>query len=227
MSSQLKTILAAAIFIICLWKITHVLDWHPFLTRPSPTAYNSAPISVAEDPIQIDYSQPEPFVLTRDGRDYQLTPVAKYTISGRIVSTRHYSAGWDYGLAAELSPVDFAMAWGDLAKPEMDQYIHYDHGQRFMHYRYNPQTVPVSAQYMIEHASNTHLIPASPVVDRVIKTVKTNEIVVLNGYLVNMSSVQGLSHFGWSTSLTRKDTGGGACELMYVTEVRIGNAVFR
>jgi hypothetical protein len=227
MSSQLKTILAAVFFIVSFWKIANVVDWHPFLTRPKPSAVNTSPISTVEDPIQTDYSQPEPFVLTIEGRAYNLTPVAKYSISGRIVSTRHYSSGWDYGLAAELSPVDFAMTWGELAKPEMDQYIHYDHGQRFMHFRYNPQTAPVPQQYMIEHSSNTHLIPANANIDRVIKTVKINEIAALDGYLVNMSSVQGRSRFTWSTSLTRKDTGGGACELMYVTEVRIGNAVYR
>jgi hypothetical protein len=227
MPSNAKTILAGLVFLLSVSQITRVTGCDPFLTRPAPTTYNSAPIDVTSDPIQADYSQPDPIVLNRDGNAYALTPVAKYTISGRIVSQRRYRPGWDYGLAAELSPVDFAMTWGDLAKPESDQYIRYDHGQRFMHYYYDPGKVPFTQQYMIEHSSNTHLIPATPNIDRVIKTVKKNEIAVLDGYLVNMRSLQKQSVYTWSTSLTRKDTGGGACELMYVTEIRIGNAVYR
>lgn len=227
MPSNLKTLLAGALFILGFWQITRVIGCDPFLTRPKPTAFDATPIITSEDPIQTDYTQPEPIVLKRDGNDYVLTPVAKYTISGRIVSTRLYRPGWDFGLAAELSPVDFAMTWGDLANPETDKFIRYDHGQRFMHFYYNPSTVPFKQEYLIEHSSNTHLIPASPTVDRVIKTVKKNEVVVLDGYLVNMTSHQKRGVYTWSTSLTRKDTGGGACELMYVTQVRIGTSVFR
>src|SRR5690606_12349356 len=65
-------------------------------------------------------------------------------------------------------------------------------------------------------SANMHLIPADSNVRRQLKGVRPGIVVHLRGYLVNASRADG---FTWNTSLTRNDTGAGACELFYVESV--------
>jgi hypothetical protein len=228
-NSKALLLLGVALFIG--WHLLHAVGCDPLITRPRADSMSSEPVITSNDPLQTPYSpsspDEKPLVLNRAGIEYNIHPVANYSISGRVVSRRRYYSGWDYGLAADLSPVDFALVWGDLAKTQMDRFISYDHGQRFFHYHYK-NDIPVTADYIISHSSNNHLIPATPKIDRAIKTVKAGELVQVDGYLVNVDAhTQGGGFMSWSTSLTRTDTGGGACELIYVTQLKIGNSIYR
>jgi hypothetical protein len=61
-----------------------------------------------------------------------------------------------------------------------------------------------------------HLIPATSDVREQLEDVRAGHIVHLRGYLVR---VDGPNGYVWRSSLTRDDTGNGACELFYVEEV--------
>ncbi len=50
-----------------------------------------------------------------------------------------------------------------------------------------------------------------------IKTVKENSVVLISGYLVNVIFEDG----PWSTSLSRTDTGDGACEILLVETITV------
>ncbi len=62
-------------------------------------------------------------------------------------------------------------------------------------------------------ASNMHLIPADGATWRSAQGRERGNVVRLRGQLV---SVLGPNNFTWTSSLTRTDTGNGACELFYV-----------
>jgi hypothetical protein len=62
------------------------------------------------------------------------------------------------------------------------------------------------------------MIPASGEVARQLKSVRAGNMVHLKGYLVEVTSPQG---FRWKSSLTREDTGGGACELILVESLYV------
>ena len=49
-------------------------------------------------------------------------------------------------------------------------------------------------------------------------SVREGQVVTLRGYLVEARGGDG---FRWKSSLTRNDTGGGACELMLVESVAV------
>jgi hypothetical protein len=74
----------------------------------------------------------------------------------------------------------------------------------------------IPQQAVIEHSANTHVIPADAVVARQLKHLRVGQVVHLNGYLVNGVRDDGAYI---TTSLTRSDTGAGACEVMLVEEV--------
>ena len=64
-----------------------------------------------------------------------------------------------------------------------------------------------------------HLIPGNDEVDRVMKSdTQKGSIVQFSGYLVSISAKDG---WRWKSSLTRRDTGNGACELVWVKQMKV------
>jgi NMD protein affecting ribosome stability and mRNA decay len=64
-----------------------------------------------------------------------------------------------------------------------------------------------------------HLIPATDIVEGVIKEIRNGDIIELSGSLVNVQSDSDGWH--WKSSQTRNDTGKGACELIWVDQLQI------
>jgi hypothetical protein len=184
--------------------------------RPKSTGVITSAIDIYSEPLQekIEESESQPILKEVQGVHVMMTPVARYSISGRVVSVKHYYMDWPNRLA----PVDLAIAWGKLASHDYDRQIAYDHGNRFYHYRYKSD-FPLGVNYIVTHSANNHLIPATPTIEKLLKSIRADEQIQINGYLVNVTGPQG---FAWNSSLTREDSGGGACELIYVKEVRIG-----
>jgi hypothetical protein len=51
-----------------------------------------------------------------------------------------------------------------------------------------------------------------------VKKLRPGQIVTIGGYLVD---VRGPNGFTWNTSLTRGDTGNGACEIVWVESLSV------
>jgi hypothetical protein len=54
------------------------------------------------------------------------------------------------------------------------------------------------------------------VVRKQLLAVRRHDLVTLKGYLVEITGPDG---FHWRSSLTRDDTGGSACEVMWITDL--------
>ncbi len=132
-----------------------------------------------------------------------------------------YSRGWD----SKISKYDFALAWGKLAEPEMKKHIKYSQWGRFYFYKYK-WNCPISKEFISRHSSNHHLIAANNNILRALRNVRKNKLVKLSGFLVNVSGTYKDRKVNWKSSLTRDDTGDGACEILYVKKVRYGNNVY-
>ena len=63
-----------------------------------------------------------------------------------------------------------------------------------------------------------HMIPADAEIESRIKSIRPGNMVHLNGMLVEVASKEG---WHWKSSLTRSDTGGGACELILVESLYV------
>ena len=63
-----------------------------------------------------------------------------------------------------------------------------------------------------------HFIPANVQVTRELMRVESGDTVRFRGYLVEISSMDG---WKWRSSLTRNDTGNGACELVLVDDLTV------
>ena len=58
-----------------------------------------------------------------------------------------------------------------------------------------------------------HTIPATRQIERRLANLRPGQVVALAGYLVEVHAADG---WQWRSSLTREDTGAGACELVWV-----------
>jgi hypothetical protein len=189
--------------------------------RPKLTGVESDEIDISQDPIQASYKPDEPIIKIIKNVHFTITPVAEYKISGMVVGKETYSSGWD----GEISPVDLAIVWGKLATSEYDQYITYSQSNRWYFYQYKPGS-PFDNSFVISHSANNHIIPANENIHEAVKTIGEKDIVVLEGVLVNIKGTYKGQPVTWNTSLSRKDTGNGSCELFYVSKVRIDTKVY-
>lgn len=189
---------------------------------PVPSAQDTSIIDVSKDPIQTDYKTKESFKVKNDIGDFTITTVAEYKISAVVASKKGYSMGWQ----GEMAPVDLALIWGRLPDPENDKYITYSQSNRFYFYHFTEDS-PFNYSYIGEHSSNHHIIPATENVYRAIRSIKKKDVIYMEGYLVNIKGGQPGREVWWNSSLTRRDSGNGACELFYVKKVRIGDNVYQ
>jgi len=96
-------------------------------------------------------------------------------------------------------------------------------GARFYSWMPKQQDLPISRQVVIEHSANTHVIPADSATRRQLERLRVGQVVHLTGFLVDGVRDDGAYIH---TSLTRSDTGPGACEVVLVeqADVEQGNA---
>ena len=81
-------------------------------------------------------------------------------------------------------------------------------------YRPKGSAWPIPFEEINAQSANMHLIPADDRVLHDLRSVNEGDIIELRGYLVEVTAADG---WHWRSSLTRTDSGPGACELMWVT----------
>ena len=144
--------------------------------------------------------------------DLQLYPLARFEVEARVLSTERY---W-LGREASLSPVDWALGWGPMSDQQVIDRLEITQGSRFYYYRWRGPAPPLPLPTIVEHSANMHLIPGTPAVWRELRAVRAGHVVHFSGYLVSARARDG---WRWDSSLTRKDSGPGACELVWVEEI--------
>ncbi len=153
----------------------------------------------------------EPLARQMDG--YTVTAVASFRITAKVLGRKDYS----FGREADLSPVDLALGWGRMSDESVLEHIEISQSGRF--YRWRVESFPIPRREIETHSANMHLIPANDGVRRVLDGVRQGEIVEITGSLVNVAA----NDIDWrcASSLTRDDTGAGACELVLVEQLAV------
>lgn len=142
--------------------------------------------------------------------EFEVTPRARFDIAARVLSVEHYSIGTD----AKLSPIDFALGWGAMSDSAVLDHFRVTQGARF--FTIYPDEQAIDLREALRGAANMHLIPANGRIEDQLEAVRPGQVVQLQGFLVDISGPNG---YTWNTSLTREDTGAGACEVFYVEAV--------
>ena len=144
-------------------------------------------------------------------REFSLKPLALFSVDARVLHRRNYR----YDAAASLVPVDVALGWGPMSDQRVLDQLNISQSMRFYWYQYKLPP-PIAPDAIVSHSANVHIIPATPQIASKCESLRSGALVHMVGNLVEATG-PGIAH--WRSSLSRTDTGNGACELLYLEEL--------
>ena len=145
-------------------------------------------------------------------KGYDLQPLQDFTIDARVLASERYSSGRE----SDLSPVDLALGWGPMSDSAVLDKIRISQSGRF--YFWRVEEFPIPRQDIERSSANMHMIPADEGIARRLQALKPGQVVRIEGWLVEARAADG---WRWRSSLTREDTGGGSCELVFVRDLQV------
>jgi hypothetical protein len=162
-------------------------------------------VLISSEPEQTNLTEP---VSPIDYGKFHLKPLARFALDARLLHRKIYR--WDRQSA--LAPVDLAVGWGPMSDQSVLDRLNISQSMRFFWYEYqNPP--PIAKEAIICHATNLHLIPATAAIASQCKSLRIGSLIHLSGELVEAT---GPEIGTWRSSLSRTDSGNGACELVWV-----------
>ena len=178
--------------------------WQYWSDRPVKVAPG---VTVAAEPRQNDAASAE-FV----HKGYTIAPLQTFDIEARVLGVKSYRTGRE----ADLSPVDLALGWGRMSDSAVLEQVSISQGNRF--YFWRVKEFPIPREEIERSSANMHMIPADSGIERRLDQVREGQRVRIQGWLVE---ARGHDGWRWRSSLTRNDTGAGACEVIYVRDIAI------
>ena len=140
---------------------------------------------------------------------------ARFEIEARVLRKSVYRL--DRG--ADLAPVDLGVGWGPMSDSAVVDLLEFSQMGRFLYWKpRDPSRFPLGPEEVVHNAAQLHLIPADAGIESRLKRLRPGQSVGIRGFLVD---VTGPDRFVWRTSLTRTDTGAGACEIVYVESLGV------
>jgi hypothetical protein len=194
-----RRLLILSVVVLCYLVVR---DW-----EKSPLVHPPG-ILVIKQPLQVNL-EPSDFMMD----DYRITRRARFEINARVLSKEPYYMSRE----ADLSPFDLALGWGVMSDQSVLDQIDISQSGRWYRTRYELPP-PIPDQQIISNSSNMHMIPARDDIGRSLKKLREGDVITLRGYLVDVDHDSG---WHWRTSMSRQDTGGGACEIVFVESLDI------
>jgi hypothetical protein len=166
-------------------------------------------IIVWSEPAQVMIKDPHPWKVG----DRVIVPLADFSLRARVLSAERYR----FDPMSDIAPVDLALGWGPMSDQSVLDNLEIGQGSRrfAIMQEVGKPTPPMGL--LLAHSSNMHMLPANDEIREDIEAIRAGDIIELSGYLV------GLQENGqWTivSSLTRYDTGDGACEVIWVKHLR-------
>lgn len=170
------------------------------------------------EPIQTPTGH-QPFKFDYRGETYLVEPMAEYELWGVVVTHNDITGMTDIVHTEDSVDIkDICVVWGENIKSNDFREVSYSSGDFTCYFSYQRQM-----RFYHDQLSNNHLLSDDAQIREMIRSVRVGDQVYMKGMLVNYSP---LSRPQWQrkTSLTRKDTGRRACEVVFVKEFEIMKA---
>ncbi|GAA6143557.1 hypothetical protein [Hydrogenophaga sp. 5NK40-0174] len=190
------------------WLLLAVVAWFAFQQWSGRPVSRPPGVVAAQVPDQSPVADDLVFKLG----EYQAKALHSFDITARVLGAEHYRKGWE----STLSPVDLALGWGRMSDTAVLDEIDISQSGRF--YFWKVQSFPIPRREIEQSSANMHMVPATDRLASVLKNVREGQVVRVQGYLVNITGPDGRY---WNSSVTRDDTGRGACEVIYVESVDV------
>ena len=147
---------------------------------------------------------------TWDKDDYHFTALAKFDLKAKVLGKERYR----FDRESDIAPYDLALGWGRMSDQVVVDRI--DINQRTRWYFWKTDAFPIPRKEIETSSANMHIIYANEQVENELDNLLVGEIILLEGYLVSVKADDG---WKWKSSLSRDDTGNGACEVVWVEKL--------
>lgn len=182
------------------------MGWFAYQRINAPITYPPG-VLITGEPAQQPSTSQIPFAY----KDFRITPLATFALDARVLHRKIYR----YDSGAPLVPVDLAVGWGPMSDEAVLDKLDISQSSRFYFYEWQRQP-PIPREEIISHSTNLHLIPQNDEIASQCKSLRTGELIHLSGLLVEAT---GPDIGTLRSSLSRTDSGKGACEIVWVEEI--------
>lgn len=192
-----------------------------FSSAEAVTNYGTNPES---EPVQLETGFFQA-TLPVDGGVATVSSDASYSISAKVEGIKAYEDA-----SSPAVPYDLLLAWGKMADVSVDGRLTWKQQDRqgvVSGSLGGANGADVSHSYVVSHVSNNHLIPANERIRTALETIKTGDLVKIDGHLVDVKIKTGNRIVSLGTSKSRTDQGDGACEVIFVEQIRINNRYYQ
>ena len=144
---------------------------------------------------------------------YDVHGLASFEANARVLSTERYRSDRE----SELAPVDLALGWGPMSSNEVIDALSIGQYGRFYTWSSSSRP-PIAPAEITRHSANMHMIPGDDGVRATLLRARRGNLVHLRGWLIEAKAPDG---WHWRSSLSRNDSGGGACEVVLVESLSL------
>ncbi len=200
------------------WTALGLLALGGYWLAGHPTALSAThPVDWRSEPDQSPTDR-APFERSTRHGTFRIVPRAAYEVGAVVAHVDRYR----FDHLAPLVPLDAVLTWGKLPEVPYRGRVAYDQMARF--YLWSTHARNLDLRYIATHSANTHLLPSDSNLRKAILHLGRGDRIRIRGLLVDL--VDGEGHT-FKTSLTRTDTGAGACEVLWVQELQVGDRLYR
>jgi hypothetical protein len=184
---------------------------------PAPDFYDLASL-------QAPRQQPtarRPFRVEAGDQQYEIEPLFDYELNGVVVSYHDADSVadiWHHGAWQDFLNVrDLCVLWGGNVRSAVYRDMDFSNDS-WTCWAYWPDG-QTGARFRMNELSNNHLLTDDPRVKRVLMSARPGDHVRLSGVLARYRNPA--NGFSRGTSVSRDDSGNGACETVYVTDFEV------
>ncbi|WP_178862412.1 hypothetical protein [Thiomicrorhabdus cannonii] len=146
-------------------------------------------------------------------KEHELIPKADLDMRGKVLSQEPYY--FDRG--SDVSPVDLAMGWKMMSDQAIVDKFTFRQNMRW--FSWHSEGMPVKKLEARFNMANIHIIPSTEEITMQLKSVRTGDIIQINGLLVDVKSKKDAWY--WKTSTTFMDNGDHADEILWLENLEI------
>jgi len=143
---------------------------------------------------------------------YTITPLAEFSLDAKLISKERYRSDTE----SHLSPIDYTLGWQNMSDEAVISKITFSQSGRWTHWK--ARKLPLPQEEIESCMANMHMIPATDELRDQLINAPVGSIIAIKGKLIRADHSSG---WKWISSLSRTDTGKGACEIVWVEKFKI------
>jgi hypothetical protein len=192
-----------------------------FFSRNNIRSVSQCDPALFKQPLQSQVYGSSSIQFAQNGYQYTLTPRYNYDISALVVGAMNYRM-FSINKFDLIFPVDLCLTWGSNVR----RGLHRNSAVRFSQdCRWCWVNWSRDVQFNMDELSNNHLLVDNSTVLKDANSITRGDQVRIRGKLVDVrAKLLGKSlspDVTWNTSISRADSGAGACEVIYVERLEI------